>query len=368
MPKRLLFAVTNDLSYDRRMFRICSSLAQAGYEVHLVGRRLKTSKPFAPGHFQAHRLRCWFVKGPLFYAEYNVRLFFFLLKYTFDVLCACDLDTAMAIRLAGSIKRSKTVFDAHEYFTEVPELTGRSMVKNIWERIGRWTIPGFDARYTVGEELAILMGKKYGVSFDVIRNIAPVIKSVVADTPDTEKDKVLLYQGAINIGRGLYACVEAMQWLPGWQLWLAGEGDITEELKNHVTALKLDSQVKFLGWVHPEALPELMKQAHLAVNLRERGSLNDYYSLPNKFFDAIHAGLPSINMNYPEYAAVCRKYPCAILIDEVDPQKLANVILELESHPLQREKLMLACREAAKEFTWDNEAARLKRIYDTLIN
>jgi glycosyltransferase involved in cell wall biosynthesis len=367
MSKRLLFAVTNDLTYDRRMYRICSSLAEAGYEVHLAGRRLNISKPFSPPTFQAHRLRCWFTKGPLFYAEYNIRLFFFLLIHRFDCFCACDLDTAVAVRLAGWLRNIKTVYDAHEYFTEVPELTGRPFVKRIWERIGKWTIPGFDARYTVGEELAVLMGKEYNVSFDVIRNIAPAPTTTPVDNDEPGPDKVLLYQGAINVGRGLHACIEAMQWLPGWQLWLAGEGDITDVLKEKAIAMNLEERIRFLGWIQPEALPGLMRKAYLAVNLREKGSLNDFYSLPNKFFDAIHAGLPSINMNYPEYAAVCRKYPCAILLDEVDPKKLADVILDFESHPERREQLIYGCMQAAKEFTWQNEAARLKTIYRKIV-
>lgn len=35
--KRLVFTVTNELSFDQRMIRICSSLAGAGYHVTLVG-------------------------------------------------------------------------------------------------------------------------------------------------------------------------------------------------------------------------------------------------------------------------------------------------------------------------------------------
>jgi hypothetical protein len=50
--KHLVLAVTNDLNYDQRMIRICSSLAKAGYAVTLVGRRwAKTpalvNRPFA---------------------------------------------------------------------------------------------------------------------------------------------------------------------------------------------------------------------------------------------------------------------------------------------------------------------------------
>ncbi len=365
--KRIILSVTNDLTHDRRMDRICRSLAEAGADVILVGRELKDSKPFFPLGFTGHRLKIRNIKGPRFYAEYNRRLFYYLMKTEFDIACACDLDTALPVIWSCRLKRKKSVYDAHEFFTEVPELTGRPLIKSVWERIARMTIPRFDARYTVGEELANLMGKKYKVNFEVIRNIAPYQKEDVGSDPIQLRNKILLYQGALNVGRGLEASIRAMTNLPDWQFWLAGEGDITDQLKGLTHNLKLDQRVKFLGWVSPADLPGLMRQARLSINMRERGSLNDYYSLPNKFFDCIHSGLPSINMNYPEYLRVNDKYPCSILIDEVTPEKIVSTIKYLDDHPDQLMAMSKECAEAAKEYTWEKEAAKLLEMYEKLI-
>ncbi|HEY3385404.1 MAG TPA: glycosyltransferase family 4 protein, partial [Saprospiraceae bacterium] len=263
--KRIVFAVTNDLTYDRRMFRICSALAEAGMDVLLIGRKRKDSLLFKPTQFRTKRFVCVFNKGPLFYAEYNIRLFFVLWSTAFDAACACDLDTAPAVRMACKLKNKKSVYDAHEYFSEVPELSHRQIIKKIWEWIGKITIPAFNACYTVGEELAKLMGNRYNVRFDVIRNIAP--SSSTSVTKENFPQKVLLYQGALNVGRGLEATIEAMQQLPDWQFWLAGEGDITTQLKELVAKLKLEERVQFLGWVKPDNLPVLMQKAKLSINL-----------------------------------------------------------------------------------------------------
>ena len=77
--KRLVFTVTNDLNFDQRMIRICSSLANAGYDVLLVGRRQRKSMPLDVKMFRQKRLACFFEKGKAFYFEYNVRLFVYLL-------------------------------------------------------------------------------------------------------------------------------------------------------------------------------------------------------------------------------------------------------------------------------------------------
>ena len=367
MTKRSIhLAVTNDLVYDRRMARICTALADGGYDVTLIGRRLPASRPFHAEAFKGVRLNCLFRRGPLFYAEYNIRLAWWMIRHRADIRCACDLDTAPAVRFAAWLSRSRTVYDAHEYFTGVPELTGRPVVRAIWARIAKWTIPGFDLRYTVGEELATRMSREYGCAFNVIRNIAPAPPMDMPVPGFADRGKILLYQGAINIGRGLHTAIEAMKALPDWQLWLAGEGDIDDALKAQARTCGVSDRVRFLGWVAPHDLPALLRQARLGINLREADSLNDYYSLPNKFFDALQAGLPSIHMRYPEYVAVCRRFDCAILIDEVNPDEVVRAVQSVGDDPARWSALASESRRAAAEYTWEKESATLRALYSTL--
>ncbi len=362
----IILTVTNDLTYDRRMARICNALSVDGYKVTLVGRKLKTSLPFTEHAFRGKRISCWFNKGFLFYAEYNKRLFFWLLFQSCDVICACDLDTALPVRLVARLRRKKSVLDAHEFFTEVPEIASRPRMKKFWEWIGRRTIHKFNLRYTVGKELANLMGEKYSVPFHIIRNIAPSYPSIPFSKSILERDPIILYQGALNVGRGLEMLLEAMKELPGWQLWLAGEGDLTAWLKEYVPH-QFNDRVKLLGWVRPQDLPTLMSQAKIGINLREKGSLNDYYSLPNKFFDFIHAGLPSINMKYPEYQHIIDQYPCALLLDNLNVNEIVRAIKSLDENPDMLESMSKACHSAAQEFTWEKESKKLVKLYHDLI-
>ena len=86
--QHIVFTVTTDLSYDQRMIKICSSLAKAGYEVTLVGRKRRSSIAIVPTTYKQKRLFCFFDKGKLFYAEYNLRLFFYLLFHYLILLQA----------------------------------------------------------------------------------------------------------------------------------------------------------------------------------------------------------------------------------------------------------------------------------------
>jgi hypothetical protein len=133
--KKIIFTVTTDLTYDQRMKRICTSVSSAGYSVVLVGRKKKSSLPLNNLSYKQHRLNCIFEKGKLFYAEYNIRLFFHLLFNRFDIVCSIDLDTILPGYFASKIKNKPQVYDAHEYFTEMEEVVSRPFIKKCWQWI-----------------------------------------------------------------------------------------------------------------------------------------------------------------------------------------------------------------------------------------
>ena len=195
--KKILFTVTTDLSYDQRMIRICTSLANAGYSVTLVGRKMKLSLPLSQEPFKQKRINCFFEKGKLFYAEYNIKLFFFLLFQKIDCIVAIDLDTILPCYFISIIKKIKRVYDAHELFCEMKEIVSRPSIYKIWKKIEAFAVPKFTVGYTVNQPIAEEFKKMYGINYDIIRNIAllrPLLHQI-------KKERFILYQGAVNEGR-----------------------------------------------------------------------------------------------------------------------------------------------------------------------
>ena len=172
---RIFFTVTNDLTYDQRMIRICNSLAIHGYRVTLVGRKLTTSAPLSPQRFHQKRLSCFFTRGPGFYAEFNIRLFFWLLFSKLDLVCAIDLDTIIPCYLASRLKNKPRIYDAHELFCEMQEIATRPRIHAFWKRIEKFAVPRFRLGYTVNQPIAGQFLNMYGVEYAVIRNI-PLMK------------------------------------------------------------------------------------------------------------------------------------------------------------------------------------------------
>ncbi|WP_231512801.1 glycosyltransferase [Aureispira sp. CCB-QB1] len=360
--KKIYFTVTNDLTYDQRMIRICTSLANVGYNVWLIGRQRPNSKPLRQQAFQQKRLNCFFERGKFFYLEYNIRLFFFLMWHRFDAVCSIDLDTILAGFYSSRIKRKICIYDAHEYFTEVPEVVQRPTTKRIWEWVAQHTIPKLTHAYTVCQSLQEVFQKRYHTSFEVIRNV-PFQQTKPIEQLSFQTPFILLYQGVLNDGRGLEEMIAALQQLPEVEFWLAGEGDRSQELRQLVQTLGLDRQVKFLGYIQPHELKAVTLKAHLGVNLLQNKGLNYYYSLANKFFDYIQALKPSLNMNFPEYAMIIEEHPVGLLLDDLTPETIVSSIKKIIEQPEAYQTLQANCLKAREVFVWEKEAVKLEAFY-----
>ena len=368
MQSKIIFTVTNDLSYDQRMIRICSTLANHGYKVVVVGRNKPNAIPLSPQNFQQVRFNLWFNKGKLFYLAYNIRLFFFLLSSRFDIIGSIDLDTLLPCFLVAKFKRKPIVFDAHEYFTEVPEVVNRPLTKSVWAFLGNWLIPKVDAAYTVSVSLQALFTQKYGIEFGLVRNI-----SSKQDTSFLQENAfpipakpVLLYQGVLNEGRGLESLIHAMQTIENAELWLAGEGDLSNVLQQLAIDLKVANRVIFLGYLRPAELKRVTQQATIGLNLLENKGLSYYYSLANKTFDYIHAELPAINMAFPEYCIINETLPIGLLVSDLETATLVNAIQQLLTDGVLYQQLKDNCVVAQSVYNWEKEAVQLIHVYQSL--
>jgi glycosyltransferase involved in cell wall biosynthesis len=357
--KKVVFTVTNDLSYDQRMARICTSLANANYDIELVGRKRKNSVPLTKKSYCQKRLNCFFEKGKIFYIEYNIRLFFYLLFKNVDVVSSVDLDTLLPCTLISRIRSKKLVFDAHEYFTEVPEVTNRKLIKSIWETIAKLCIPKVDSSYTVGKKLAEIFTEKHHKTFEVIRNVPDLTTN---NKPQTLNFKpIILYQGDLNEGRGLEQMIESMQKIDA-EFLIAGNGLLLENLKQLSIDFHVSEKVKFLGYINPDELKTLTANATIGVNILENKGLSYFYSLANKFFDYMHAGVPQICAPFPEYENINTQFNVALPC-ECKVERIIEKINSLLKDEKMYEKMHAECLNAKEIFNWQKEEKKLLKIY-----
>lgn len=359
---KIVCLVTNDLIQDQRMHRICTSLCKLFDEVVLLGREKTHSQAVLPMPFRQVRLQLKYQSGVSFYWVYNTEAFKFLKDEQPDVVYAVDLDTLIAAGRYVSRSGCKFIYDAHEYFTEVPELAGKWLKKKIWTAVGKSYIPQAHLAITVNNSLQDILAITYNRHFEVIRNV-PRLKP----TPrEADRKRIVLYQGVLNEGRGLeqaiLACAE-MDWL---ELWIAGEGDRSQALRDLAVAKNKYDNIRFLGWQNPEELARLTQQAWVGLNLLEGTSLNYKYSLANKFFDYMHAGVPSINMQFPEYESINAELPVAINIPDLNQETIQIALERLVNEQLYTE-LSANAQSLSEKYNWQNEEEKFTALIHKIL-
>jgi len=368
MPK-IIISTTNDISTDNRVNKIAVLLLDLGYDVTWVGRQVKTSTPLQRP-YETHRMNLLFTRGALFYAEFNLRLFFYLLSKKTDVLLSNDLDTLLGNYLVSRLKRKELIYDTHEYFLGVPEIQDNALAKTVWTKIEQWIFPKLKTVFTINQSIANLYQKDYGFKPLVFRNISPVS---LPDTLKTKKElglpentKIVINQGSgINVDRGMEEALEAILLLENTVLLLVGYGDVIPKLKQIVEERNCNDKVVFIDRVPYQELLQYTAIADVGISLDKDTNINYRFSLPNKLFDYIHCGIPVVCSNVVEVKSIVEKYEIGLSVDSHHPQVIADTLKAVLD--LGKPHYKKSLQKASKGLTWGKEKVVPERVYKDLL-
>lgn len=365
---KIILSTTNDISTDNRVNKVALLLLELGYEVLWVGRELKGSTPLQRS-YATHRMKLWFTRGGLFYAEFQIRLFFFLLRHRSSHLLSNDLDTLLPNFLISRLTGRTLIYDTHEYFCGVPEIQGR-WVKKVWQAVEGAIFPRLPHIWTVNESIADLYEADYGVRPRVFRNISPFPDGLQrrsrADLGLPEHLKIAINQGSgMNVDRGLEEALEAIAGMDGWLLLLVGSGDAIPALKARAQAQGWEEKVRFVGRVPYAELLQYTAVADVGLSLDKDTNINYRFSLPNKLFDYLHSGVPVVVSPVVEVARIVRQYGVG---EVVTPEDIVGLRTAIASVGGDRQRFAEGLKKAQGELTWERESAPLRAFYQELLH
>ena len=370
--KKAIVSVINDLVTDQRVDKMCNTLVSLQFEVVLVGRKKHDSLALPSRPYKMHRMILLFEKGPLFYTEYTIRLFLYLLFHKTDLLVSNDLDTLLPNYLISKLKNKPVVYDSHELFTETPEVIHRKFVQNVWLRIEKWIFPKLTDVFTVSDSIAQVYSDKYKVDVKVVRNTPPARKF---DNKKTRKEldlpedkKIVILQGSgINIQRGAEELIQSMQYLDKHLLLIIGGGDVIQDLKQLASEMNLNNRIRFLPRQSMEQLYQYTMNADLGITIDKDTNLNYRYSLPNKLFDYIHAGIPVLASQLVEIKKILEKYDIGETIESHNPAHIAQKVKQMTSNSKKIKEWKENLKFAASELNWEKEEQVVLNVYKKYI-
>jgi glycosyltransferase involved in cell wall biosynthesis len=315
-------------------------------------------------------MKLMFEKGVPFYIEYQLTLFIRLLFRKTDLLFSNDLDTLLPNYIVSKIRTKPLIYDSHEYFTGVPELQETPTKRKLWKALERFILPKLRTMFTVNNSIAKLYHDEFGVDVKVMRNLPLKRKAVQSKTRKElnipEDKSIIILQGAgINIHRGAEEAVQAMQYVNNTILLIVGDGDAIPVLKKMANDLHLEEKVYFIPRLPFEELVQYTMLADLGLTLDKDTNINYRYSLPNKLFDYIHAGLPVLASSLVEVKNIVETYQVGECIDSHDPKLIADKINAMLGN---KEKLAIYkanTTKAAEELCWEKEKEVLLRMLNS---
>jgi glycosyltransferase involved in cell wall biosynthesis len=293
-----------------------------------------------------------------------------------DIYHANDMNVLFAAYLAARVTGARLVYDSHELWIDRNVREGLSeREKARIKRDEGFLIKRVDAAMTVNRSIAVELANMYGVPEPYVVMNCPSYVDVGevrsrrnGHIPRRPDRRVLLYVGRISFNRGIEPLIEAIVQLNDVDLVLMGNGnpDYLEWLGEYASDWDITQAVRIVDPVPPHEVVPTASQADAGMVLFQNTCLSYYYSLPTKIFECIHAGLPVIVSDFPEMANIVREYDIGIACDPADPAAIAEAVCELFADPVRYDQMRENTRAAARVFNWENEGAKLVKVYQGL--
>ena len=284
-----------------------------------------------------------------------------------------DLNTAVAGYRARRWWPAPLVYDSHELWPHRNRADARRRKSWVLERADRYFARSADAVITVNESIARHIESRYGIPEVIVVRNTPSLTARAAVENVVPLDAVpgprFMYAGGIQTHRGIEELIQAMALIPEGTLVLAGPGNETYRASLEALALQngVRDRVRFLGLVSQDALVSTIAQGDIGFCLIKNYCLSYYLSLPNKFFEYLHAGLPIVASDFPEMRLLVDRYDVGVTCDPADPSAIAKAVADLLGRPEDLERMRANARRATGEVNWENERRVLLDLYRRLV-
>ena len=372
--------VLNPFTHDSRVEKEAVTLAAAGYRVTVVaaggaglafdeerdGYRIRRV-PRGPARLPGLRL-----------VQYRRRLREALRQTEPMILHSHDADALGPAAVVAHELGIPFVHDAHELWTDQVN-RGRSplyfaLFRAYYRMLEARLLPQAAGVVTVSAPIARELLRRYRlrVPVELVPNYPEVkaaprprpLRDLFPDLPLPTGMPILLYLGGIQAGRGIEQLLEALRAVPQAAAVFLGGGPPLPAVVDRARALGIYERLRFLPPVPSTQVVDFAASAHLGVSLALPVTLNNRYSLPNKLFQYMAAGLPVVASDFEQIREIVVGSRVGLVVDPSDPSAIATAIRHLLDHPAEARAMgKRGQRAIAERYRWAASAATLLALY-----
>jgi len=381
-PRRhhVVMLVRNPYTHDSRVEKEARTLIAAGDRVSIVA----DAAPGLPAHenrdgSEVHRVAR---RGPRIpgvrFAVHEWRLARRLQALHPTVLHAHDTNALVPVALAAKRLGIPYVYDAHDLWLGRPRRErGRLyfwLSQHYYGLVERRLVPRAAATLTVSPPIVGHLRRRYRLPVvHLVPNYPeagpPPERRELRDLPAGDAidpaRPVVLYLGGLMAGRGLEQLVDAIGRTADAQLVLLGAGVEKGALLERAAAN--GASVRALEPVAPELVEAYASSADVGVSPIVPSCLNYRYSLPNKLFQYMAAGIPVVASDFRQVREVVEGSGCGVVVDTTRPEAIAWAIVRILADPDEASAMGARGRAAVVDrYNWEASAKVLNEVYAEL--
>ncbi|MGE7771165.1 glycosyltransferase [Viridibacillus arvi] len=288
-------------------------------------------------------------------------------KKKYDLYHSNDLNTLPQGFICSKwrLKKKALIYDSHEVQTS---RTGYD--SPIYGMMEQFFIKRIDSMIVENHTRAKYNEDLYGFYPNVVHNY-PFLQTVVLnETVNLHKilqlsvdEKILLYQGGIQAGRGLKQLIQAVPKFKEGTLVLIGDGRIKPDLVKMVNEMNLQEKVRFIPKVPLAELAKYTKNAYIGFQVLNNTNFNHYSASSNKLFEYMMAGVPVVACDFPEIKRVIEGENTGICIDSHNPSAIADAVNRLIENRELHNQLSENSLKASKIYNWESEKGLFLNVY-----
>lgn len=371
--KKVILIVLNNFINDSRVLKEAVTLQENGFNVRVIALHEGDLKEFDTIEGVAvHRIKLKTRFLPKLYFIQIIKYMEFFLeivkKYRkVNIIHANDLGPlpiAVFIKKVFN-KKMKVIYDAHEYERERNGLKGlRKKVVGILEKT---FIKNADSVITVSGSIAEEYAKLYNIPTPYIVLNCPNYKeqeehNIFRSKFDIPKETtIFLYQGGLTKGRKIEEYLNVFSAIDNAALVLMGYGPLEELVIRYANKYK---NIHFQEAVSPTTLLKYTSSADIGLCYIESTCLSYYYCLPNKFFEYIMAGLPTLTNNIPELREKVESYEVGwVCENDLDEDALKKLVVDSIINNINIQKYAENTKSMSKKYCWEEQEKVLLDAY-----
>ncbi len=294
--------------------------------------------------------------------------FYAIIKKPLVVHCN-DLETLPAGFLIKLATKSKIVYDAHEL--EIHRVGMSEFTKKIYTFVESMLIKYVDGFITVSSSIM----DWYKTTYIQLTSKAILVRNITSSNSHPYKGKkylkkqlgikkcipLFIYVGGLKVSRNINTLLDFFSKNQRFHVLFMGFGELAKKTRIYATQYQ---NIHFLEPVETSKIKSIIEQADIGLLLTDNSCLNHKYSLPNKLFQYLSAGIPILASNFPDIASYVKKFNAGWLI-EPNKRSIENFIRGIKINEIMEMKENL--NENRPNFSWISEERNLINLYQDLI-